>query len=165
MVLKSIQMNVRRGAALLRWNRASYVLMSAFVAIILLIMWVWWPLVQQYWSAVDPRYPIWMQFDWLLLGIFTVMSILIMAGPDLRADARIVLIGLAGGLVIESWGTQTKLWTYFTLERPPLWIIPAWPIASLAIDRLFRVLLRLFTKHESALRVPPRRQGMAFVWL
>jgi len=48
--------------------------------------------------------------------------------------------------VIEGWGTQTSLWVYYTNERPPLWIIPAWPIASLSIDRLFRVLKILFDK-------------------
>jgi hypothetical protein len=56
---------------------------------------------------------------------------------------RIVLVGLVGGLVIESWGTQTNIWHYFTAERPPLWIVPAWPIASLSIDRLYRWLQRL----------------------
>jgi hypothetical protein len=71
-----------------------------------------------------------------------------MARPDLRLDARIVLVGFAGGLVIESWGTQTSLWTYYTNERPPLWIIPAWPIASLAIDRLYRALARLFPAQQ-----------------
>jgi hypothetical protein len=50
------------------------------------------------------------------------------------------LVGMIGGLVIESWGTQTELWTYYTLERPPLWIIPAWPIASLSIDRMVRLM-------------------------
>ena len=134
----------------LGWNRGSYVLMSLFAALILLIMYVWWPLVQQYWSTADPRYPFWMQIDWLLLFDFGLMSLLIMAGPDLRVDARIVAIGLIGGLVIESWGTQTNLWTYYTLERPPLWIIPAWPIASLSIDRLYRGLLRLFRAREDA---------------
>jgi hypothetical protein len=84
------------------------------------------------------------------------MSLLIMARPDLKADARIVLVGLAGGLVIESWGTQTELWTYYTLERPPLWIIPAWPVASLAIDRLYRLLAHL---------IPPHRRPGAFVGL
>ena len=54
-----------------------------------------------------------------------------------------VAVGLMGGLVIESWGTQTGLWTYYTLERPPLWIIPAWPIASLAIDRMTGFLARV----------------------
>jgi hypothetical protein len=131
-------------ARALGWNRASYMLMSAFAATVLLIIVVWWPLARDYVATVDPRYPLWRQLDWLLLGIFAAMSLLIMARPDLRLDARIVLIGLAGGLVIESWGTQTNLWTYYTNERPPLWIIPAWPIASLAIDRLYRALGRIF---------------------
>jgi len=69
-----------------------------------------------------------------------VMTLLIMGGADLRTDWKIVLVGLAGGLVIEGWGTQTLLWSYYTQERPPLWIIPAWPIASLSIDRLVRLL-------------------------
>jgi hypothetical protein len=117
--------------------------MSAFVATLLVIVVVWWPLVVEYVSYLDPTRPLWTQMDWPLLGIFAVMSLLIMAGADLKADAFIILVGAAGGLVIESWGTQTLLWTYFTLERPPLWIIPAWPIASLSIDRLFRLLKRL----------------------
>jgi hypothetical protein len=49
-------------------------------------------------------------------------------------------VGIFGGLAIESWGTQTNLWHYYTAERPPLWIIPAWPIASLSIDRITRLL-------------------------
>jgi len=129
--------------ALLGWNTTSYVLMSIFAATVLLIIIVWWPLAEDYLATADPRYPLWLQMDWLLLGVFALMSLLIMARPDLKADARIVLIGLAGGLVIESWGTQTHLWTYYTNERPPLWIIPAWPIASLAIDRLYRMLRRV----------------------
>ncbi|MBM3121664.1 MAG: hypothetical protein FJZ97_05705 [Chloroflexi bacterium] len=114
--------------------------MSAFLAIIGLILVVWWPLVVDYVSTFDPRYPIWVQIDWLLIGVFAVMSLLIMAGADVRTDWVILLVGLGGGLVIETWGTQTQLWTYYTLERPPLWIIPAWPIASLSIDRLYRFL-------------------------
>lgn len=146
----------------LGWNRGSYVLMSLFAAAILLILYVWWPLVQQYWATADPRLPMWSQMDWLLLGNFAAMSLLIMAGPDLRVDARIVLIGLAGGLVIESWGTQTNLWTYYTLERPPLWIIPAWPIASLSIDRLYRALLRVFRAREGA---PQPRGFVGAYWV
>lgn len=126
--------------ATLRWTRSSYFLMSVFAATLLLIVVVWWPLVLENIGALDPARPWWEQMDWLLLGIFGAMSLLIMAGADLRRDALIVLVGAFGGLAIESWGTQTQLWTYFTLERPPLWIIPAWPIASLAIDRLTRLL-------------------------
>lgn len=146
--------------ALLGWNRTSYVLMSAFAAVVLLIIIVWWPLAEEYLATVDPRYPLWRQMDWLLLGVFAAMSLLIMARPDLRTDARIVLIGLAGGLVIESWGTQTHLWTYYTNERPPLWIIPAWPIASLAIDRLYRMLRRVMGGEGGRLqRQSPKAQS------
>jgi hypothetical protein len=127
-------------AALFGWTRASYYLMSVFVATILLIIIVWWPLAEEYLASYNPEYSFWIQADWLLLGIFLAMSFLIMAGADLKVDFWIVFVGLAGGLVIESWGTQTNLWFYYTNERPPLWIIPAWPIASLSIDRLVRMM-------------------------
>ncbi len=134
-------------ARTLRWNRHSYVLLSGFLVTLFVIGYVWWPLAADYLATFSPLYPWWVQVDWLLIGIFLVMSLLIMAGADLKADALIVFVGLCGGLVIEAWGTQTSLWTYYTNERPPLWIIPAWPIASLAIDRLYRALDRL-TKDE-----------------
>lgn len=112
---------------------------------LLLLAYVWWPLAEEYLEQIEPSRSLWKQIDWLLIGIFLAMSLLIMAGANLRQDIWILAVGLAGGLVIESWGTQTELWTYYTQERPPLWIIPAWPIASLAIDRLVRLLDRLPT--------------------
>jgi hypothetical protein len=125
------------------WTRASAVFFSSFITLIFLIIIVWWPLVQDYLAGWDIHTPFWQQLDWLLLAIFAAMSLLIMAGATIKRDAWIALVGLVGGLVIESWGTQTHLWTYFTYERPPLWILPAWPIASLSIDRLARLLQRL----------------------
>lgn len=136
--------------SLLGWTRSSYTLISIFFTVVALIIVVWWPLVEDYWAQVDPNYPLWYQLDWLLFGIFGVMSFLIMSKADLKTDIWIVMVGLGGGLVIESWGTQTNLWTYYTLERPPLWIIPAWPIASLSIDRLVRIF------RAAAARVPDR---------
>jgi len=130
----------QRPAITLRLTRSSTYLMSAFLAVLLLLAYVWWPLAEEYLSYIDWSRPLWKQIDWLLIGIFLFMSLLIMVGADLRTDSWILFVGLAGGLVIESWGTQTELWTYYTLERPPLWIIPAWPIASLSIDRLVRLL-------------------------
>jgi len=133
---------IRRLLAEFRWTRSSYFFLSAFLAVLLLLGYVWWPLAEAYLATYNPSIPLWIQIDWLLIAIFLVMTLLIMAGADLRADTGILLVGLGGGLVIESWGTQTELWTYYTLERPPLWIIPAWPIASLSIDRLVRFLGR-----------------------
>lgn len=124
----------------LRWTRASYALLSGFFMTLFLLGYVWWPLAEEYLSYIDWEGPWWRYLDWLLLGIFFIMTLLIMGGADLRSDWKIILVGLAGGLAIESWGTQTMLWSYYTLERPPLWIIPAWPIASLSIDRLVRLL-------------------------
>jgi hypothetical protein len=141
----------KRLAASLGWTRASYSLLSVFVAVILLIVMVWWPMVQDYASSFDSHYSVWVQCDWLLLGIFTVMSLLIMACANLKTDAWIVLVGMCGGLAIETWGTQTRLWGYFTFERPPLWIIPAWPIASLSIDRLVRMLKWLAARLPASL--------------
>jgi len=122
------------------WTRSSYFLLSGFLLTLFLLGYVWWPLAKEYLDLIDWSRPLWNQLDWLLIGNFLVMSLLIMAGADIKEDVWILLVGLVGGLVIESWGTQTELWTYYTQERPPLWIIPAWPIASLSIDRLVRIL-------------------------
>jgi hypothetical protein len=138
----------------LGWNRTSAALMSGFVLLLLLILYIWWPLVQDYLATYDPRYPLWQQIDWLLIAIFLVMSLLITSRPNLRHDLPILLVGAAGGLVIETWGTQSGLWAYFTGETPPLWIIPAWPIASLAIDRIDRSL-------QHRLHVPSRQAARA----
>jgi hypothetical protein len=148
----------RRIRDALGWTRSSYVLLSGFLATLFVIGVVWWPLARDALVYVDWHRPLWQQVDWLLLFDFAVMSALIMAGADLRADAWIVFVGFAGGLVIESWGTQTELWTYYTRERPPLWIIPAWPIASLSIDRLTRLLHRLAPAGR-------RRTGQVLYWL
>jgi hypothetical protein len=132
--------SLRSIPSLLGWNRSSYTLISAFALILLLLVYVWWPLAAEYLSFIDWDGAWWRYIDWLLIAIFLFMSLMIMAHANLKADARIVLVGLIGGLVIESWGTQTEIWTYYTDERPPLWIIPAWPIASLTIDRMVRFL-------------------------
>jgi len=131
---------VSRLPRLLGWTRHSYYLLSAFVLTCVLIIYIWWPLMEEYLGYMDASIPWYYYVDWLLLGIFLFMSLTIMAKADLKTDSMIVLVGVAGGLVIESWGTQTNLWFYYTAERPPLWIIPAWPIASLSIDRITRSL-------------------------
>jgi hypothetical protein len=98
---------------------------------------------------IDWSGPWWRYIDWLLIGIFFFMSLVIMVRANLRVDALILFVGTCGGLVIESWGTQTNLWFYYTSERPPLWIIPAWPIASLCIDRLTQLLKYITTRCSS----------------
>jgi len=40
---------------------------------------------------------------------------------------------------------------YYTGEAPPLWILPAWPIANLAINRIVRFLRITLPKHPRQL--------------
>ena len=112
------------------WTRDSSILLGGFFVTIFLIVYIWWPLAEEYLAYVDWNGAWWRYMDWLLLGIFLFMSITIVARANLKTDLLIVFVGICGGLAIESWGTQTNLWHYYTAERPPLWIIPAWPIAS-----------------------------------
>jgi hypothetical protein len=130
------------------WTRDSGVILGGFFVTLFLIVYIWWPLAEEALAYVDWSGPWWRYMDWLLLGIFGFMSLTIVAHANLKRDALIVFVGLCGGLVIESWGTQTNLWHYYTAERPPLWIIPAWPIASLSIDRMTQGLMFLFTRVE-----------------
>jgi hypothetical protein len=122
------------------WTRDSSILLGGFLLTVFLIIYIWWPLAEEYLKYVDWNGPWWRYMDWLLLGIFGFMSITIIVRANLKTDVLIVFVGVCGGLAIESWGTQTNLWHYYTAERPPLWIIPAWPIASLSIDRITRLL-------------------------
>lgn len=122
------------------WTRDSSILLGGFFVTIFLIVYIWWPLAEEYLALVDWNGAWWLYMDWLLLGIFLFMSITIVARANIKTDLLIVFVGICGGLAIESWGTQTNLWHYYTAERPPLWIIPAWPIASLSIDRITRLL-------------------------
>jgi hypothetical protein len=134
-----------RAAAKL-WTRDSSILLGGFFVTIFLILYIWWPLAQEYLAYVDWSGAWWRYIDWLLLGIFGFMSLTIISRANLKTDLLIIFVGICGGLAIESWGTQTNLWHYYTAERPPLWIIPAWPIASLSIDRVTRSLDWLIKK-------------------
>jgi hypothetical protein len=134
------------------WTRDSSILLGGFFVTVFLIVYIWWPLAEEYLAYVDWNGPWWLYMDWLLLGVFFFMSLTIVARANLKTDLLIVFVGICGGLAIESWGTQTNLWHYYTAERPPLWIIPAWPIASLSIDRITRFLDYRFRRLPSSLQ-------------
>ena len=142
--MSSLRTAARTAAKL--WTRDSRILLGGFFVTLFLIMYIWWPLAEEYLAYVDWDGAWWRYIDWLLLGIFGFMSLTIIARADLKTDLLIIFVGICGGLAIESWGTQTNLWFYYTDERPPLWIIPAWPIASLSIDRFTRGLDFFTTK-------------------
>jgi hypothetical protein len=137
---------LRRALSLFGWTKHSSILLGGLLLTIFLIVYIWWPLAEEVLSYIDWSGPWWRYMDWLLIGIFLFMSLTIISRANLKTDGLIVFVGVFGGLAIESWGTQTNLWHYYTAERPPLWIIPAWPIASLSIDRITRSLIFFTTK-------------------
>jgi hypothetical protein len=160
--------NISRFASRIGWTKHSSILLGGFFLVILLIVYIWWPLAEEVLSYIDWNGPWWLYMDWLLLGIFFFMSLVIILRADLRVDALIILVGTVGGLVIESWGTQTNLWFYYTAERPPLWIIPAWPIATLAIDRITRFLNHWVSQISSPKKVDKlddRKRSRTFTYL
>ncbi len=106
-------------------RRALIIFLSRITAFLGIAAFFWWP-----------------HIDWLLVGIFFFMTSVCVFTIDLRKNTLIVLIGMLGGLCIEGWGTQTNLWHYYTKERPPLWIIPAWATAALTVDALARMTAR-----------------------
>jgi hypothetical protein len=147
------------------WTRDSSILLGGFLVMVILIIYIWWPLAQEYLAYVDWDGEWWHYIDWLLLGVFGFMSLTIIARANIKTDLLIIFVGVCGGLAIESWGTQTNIWHYYTAERPPLWIIPAWPIASLSIDRITRGLNFLTTTlapGASAGEVTKEHQGKIF---
>jgi hypothetical protein len=103
--------------------------------------------------------------DWLLAGTWIVMAALLTWDVNARRDLVLLLVGLCGGGVIEWWGTTSRIWTYFTLERPPLWILPAWPIAALAIDRIARLFDRTLLELYRGRAEPSPRWFSAAYWL
>lgn len=139
-------------SSLFAWTRDSGILLGAFFLTVGLIAYVWWPLAVEATKYVDWTGEWWRYMDWLLVGIFLFMSVAIIARANLRLDAFTIFVATFGGLVIESWGTQTNLWHYYTAERPPLWIIPAWPIATLTINRIVSVLDVISTKFTQELK-------------
>lgn len=144
------------------WTRDSSILLGGFFITIFLIVYIWRPLAEEYLAYVDWSGKWWLYMDWLLLGVFLFMSITIVARANLKTDVLIVFVGVCGGLAIESWGTQTNIWHYYTAERPPLWIIPAWPIASLSIDRITRFLNWIIGRNKATI---PHFLFSIFYWL
>ena len=128
------------------WTADSLTIMGFFLLVVFLVVYFWWPLAASVLRRIDWNGNWWLQIDWLLIGIFSFMSVIIIGRANIKTDALLIFVGLCGGLVIEAWGTQTNLWFYYTAERPPLWIIPAWAISNLAIDRISRAINFFITK-------------------
>ena len=54
------------------WTRDSSILLGGFFVTVILIIYIWWPLAEEYFAYVDWNGDWWRYMDWLLLGIFGV---------------------------------------------------------------------------------------------
>ncbi len=158
MQLEAAAQPPRQGGSLLgfvaeRYNRLSLVALGVLVLTGAAVGYRWSDLID-----VDGG------MDWLLAGIWLWMAALLTWNVRPRRDLVVLAVGLGGGTFIEWWGTQTQLWHYFTAERPPLWILPAWPVAALSIDRLAH-FLDLALGRAEARRPVPTSFYRALYWL
>jgi hypothetical protein len=115
-----------------RFDRWSLAALAAMVALYVTIPYVWSDLARQNLRVVN----------WFLIAIWLFMTVLLCWDVRPAQDIALAAVALAGGALFEGWGTHTNLWWYFTGERPPLWILPAWPVAALATARIAFLLDR-----------------------
>jgi hypothetical protein len=80
------------------WTRDSSILLGGFFVTIFLIVYIWWPLAEEYLAYVDWDGAWWRYIDWLLLGIFGFMTLTIIARANLKTDLLIIFVGICGGL-------------------------------------------------------------------
>jgi hypothetical protein len=119
-----------------RYDRWSLVALAGMVILYVTIPWIWNDLARQNLRVVN----------WFLIAIWLFMTALLCWDVRPTQDLALAVVALAGGAMFEGWGTNTGLWWYFTGEKPPLWILPAWPVAALATARIVfafdRILIR-----------------------
>ena len=76
------------------WTRDSSILLGGFFVTIFLIVYIWWPLAEEYLAYVDWDGKWWLYMDWLLLGVFMFMTVTIVARANLKTDVLIVFVGI-----------------------------------------------------------------------
>jgi hypothetical protein len=127
----------------LRLNRDSLYVLAFYIVVIAITCLFTWEIARSQMPYILPREHFLERFDWLLLGMFITFVGTSLLGTEVKSDAFTLIAGSFGGLLIESWGTNTGLWGYFTGEKPPWWIVAPWGASAVCIDRLQRALVRL----------------------
>ncbi len=89
------------------------------------------------------------------LGLL-VGAALVLHHFDLRRAFPLYVCGMLLGGLYEYLGTAFGEWTYLTGEQPPLWIVPLWGIACVAMNNLaelFRQVVEwLFSRVRHSLK-------------
>ncbi|MBI5303294.1 MAG: hypothetical protein HY868_14260 [Chloroflexi bacterium] len=91
------------------------------------------------------------RLDAMLAAGILVGSALIAYRFNLDEAFELYLCGMLLGGTYEWLGTTMREWTYITGEAPPLWIIPLWGLACIAMLKLSRLISVLARQAHSAL--------------
>jgi hypothetical protein len=107
----------------LRW-----VMLGSFAALPLIAFELSWPAL----AAVD-----WSgRLDEHFFAGLVTAALLLRYRFDLRQAFLLYACGMLLGGMYEYLGTASHEWTYITREVPPLWIVPLWGIATVAMTHL-----------------------------
>lgn len=126
------------------YNRRSLLVLAVLFSAFAVVGMIWWKLLYLNRFSVDRSF----------VALWLFMIAMLSWDPQPAKDLPLALVAMAGGLTLEWWGTHTGLWVYFTRERPPLWILVAWPVSTLAIDRIYRALNRCAPREEARWSLP-----------
>ena len=130
---------LRRG-----YDRKSLIALGFLMVLYVAIGVVWNDLLRQNLPVVNG----------FLIAIWITMNALLCWDVRPSQDVTLAIVALAGGWLFESWGTHTQLWWYFTGEKPPLWILPAWPVAALATARIAYALEAALAQRQMNFVIP-----------
>ncbi len=125
------------------FNRKSIFALLILVSVISVIAFSWPELAAAEWNAIFGRGNWVANMDWLLFGLGVFFFVCTALDPNPRADLATITAGIVGGAIIEVWGTRAGLWYYYTGERPPLWILPAWGMSALSNEKMQRLSMLL----------------------
>ncbi|MBI5531672.1 MAG: hypothetical protein HY898_03080 [Deltaproteobacteria bacterium] len=115
------------------------------------------------WSEVFPSAG---RVDILLAVMWAWLALALPWRVNLAQDLVMLGFGLVGGALIETWGTWTGVWWYFTAERPPWWVIPAWAMTALAGQRAALLILEVGRRAAQSLPLLKNaRAGVVLYWL
>jgi hypothetical protein len=121
------------------YDRSSLVPFALLVIVYITVGALWNDLLRQNLGVIN----------WYLVAIWVTMNALLCWDVRPTQDIALALVGLVGGLGFEWWGTNTQLWSYFTAQKPPVWILPAWPVAALATARVAFALERVLSLRKA----------------
>lgn len=132
-------------------NQKKYLLISGLAALAMLVF-ISWKSFFTYHQYFFSRNNFFIfqdgHLDYLMLYNHLMMTFFLLRRPNVKIDLLTAMVAYIGGLYIESWGTQSQLWVYFTLERPPIWIVPSWIVLTISIDRFYEMLNHFFKKRD-----------------